>query len=696
MLKKILFIFATTCLIHYSYSQVLYSERFNAQSLNTATYTANSATQTYFYADIPANMFAIKNDTIPADTLTANYPFRANGQKKKAWLSYVPVNGTDTFAVSTSWLKPTGTANNWLITPTIYSITANSVLTWEAMAPDLNNQDGYEVYVTTNTSTTPVVGNFTSLVFSTSAEKSTWQTHGVSLAAYIGQNIRIAFKNNSANKYQLWIDDIIVSNMTNAYDASATSQNVYKYAANNTSNLITATFKNTGYTPVTNLTINYKMANGPVVSETKILSPALNYLDSKELTFTIPYSSSTALYNTFKIWPTLINGQPDAVATNDTVFGAITILSSVPAKKVLVEEFTSATCGWCPDGYTSLSSIVTTNTNVVAAAIHDNDNMSTASGNTLIADYSPTFPSASIDQYYYSSLNSVSVEKNNWNTIINQRLAMKAPATVTVSNVVFNATTQQIDATVSTTFYGDVKGDYRLNLYVKENNIYGPLTDNTDNQWNQQSYLFNVPASPYYQLGSYLNPTTNLLSGVDFKHQYTINQMLDGAYGAAGIIPSNGSTNGMTYTKNYSYTLPSATSGEFRYNVDNIYLIAVLSEYTADTKTRAVLNVAETKLNTNAEVLVSVKELTAKDIQLNIFPNPTSDVCYLNYKTSNDEFVTVNVFNALGELVYIESKNVNAGNVSHELNLKELNSGNYSVQVSFKNNSITKKLTIIK
>ena len=696
MLKKILFIFATTCLVHFTYAQVLYSERFNSQSLNTATYTANSTTQTYLYGDVPANMFVIKNDTIPADTLTGNYPFRASGQKKKAWLSYVPVNGTDTFAVSTSWLKPTGIANNWLITPTINGITANSVLTWEALAPDLNNQDGYEVYVTTNTSTTPVVGNFTSLIFSTSTEQSTWQTHGISLAAYAGQNIRIAFRNNSINKYQLWIDDIIVSNITHAFDASATSQNVYKYAANNTSNFITATFKNTGYTPITNLTINYKMANGPVVSETKILSPALNYLDSKELTFTVPYSSSTALYNTFKIWPTFINSQPDALTLNDTVYGAITILSSVPAKKVLVESFTSASCGWCPDSYSTLKSIVTTNTNVVAAAIHDNDNMSSSSNNTLIADYSPTFPSASIDQYYYSSLNSVSIEKNNWNAIINQRLAMRVPATVTVSNVSYNAGTQQIDATVSATFYGDVKGDYRLNLYVKENNIYGPLTDNTDNQWNQHSFLFNVPSSPYYQLGSYLNPTTNLLSGVDFKHQYTINQMLDGAYGAAGIIPVNGSTNGMTYTKNYSYTLPSATSGEFRYNVDNIYLIAVLSEYTADTKTRAVLNVAETKLNSNAEVLVSVKELTAKDIQLNVFPNPTSDVCYLNYKTSNDEFVTVNVFNALGELVYMESKHVNAGNVSHELNLKELNSGNYSVQVSFKNNSITKKLTIIK
>lgn len=83
----------------------------------------------------------------------------------------MPVNGTDTFAVSTSWLKPTGTANNWLITPTINNITANSVLTWEAMAPDLNNQDGYEVYVTTNTLSTPLVTDFSAPIFTTIAEK---------------------------------------------------------------------------------------------------------------------------------------------------------------------------------------------------------------------------------------------------------------------------------------------------------------------------------------------------------------------------------------------------------------------------------------------------------------------------------------------------------------------------------------------
>jgi len=696
MLKKLFYFIIVSFSVNNSFSQILYSERFNALSLNSGTFTANSSTQTYFYSDVPSTMTAINNGTLTADTLTGNYPFRANGQKQKAWLAYVPVNTTDTIAVSTSWVNPVGTANAWLITPIINNIAANTVLTWEAMAPDLNNLDGYEIYVSTNTSTNVAVGNFTSLLYSNSGEKNTWQSRGVSLGAYAGQNIRLAFKNNSSNKYQLWLDDIVVQNMTNGFDAGATSHDIYKYSTVNAVNTFSATFKNYGYTPITNLTINYKMANGVTVSEIKIISPALNYLDSKTLTFTTPYVSSTPIYNTYKIWSSTINSQSDQVSTNDTITGVITISSITPTKKVLLEQFTGTNYGWAPDGYTKSNSIVTTNTNVISASIHDGDNMIVTGGSNLVSDYANEFPSGTIDRHYFSSNNDVVIEKNNWSSFTTQRLAMKVPATVTITNVAYNTTTKQIDATVSTTFYGDVKGDYRLNLFVKENNVYGPVNDNTNNGWNQQSFLYNVGSSPYYQMGTYLNATTYLLSPAEYKHQCVVTYMADGAYGASGIIPTNGSTNGATYTKTYSYTLPTVAGGEFRYNADNIYLIGVVSEYDADTKKRSILNVEEVKLTSNPETIVSVKELTSKDIQLHVFPNPTTDVCYLNYTTSNNEFVTINVFNALGELVYIETKSVNSGNVTHELNLKELNAGNYSVQVSFKNNTVTKKLTIIK
>ena len=692
MLKKIFFLLSVFLNIHVLLSQVLYTERFNNLSLTSAT---TSASQPYLYGDVANGMFTINNGSLIADTLTGNYPFKKSGQEQKAWLAYKPSNQADTFAVSTSWFNPINSASAYLITPTINNIGANSVLTWQAMAPDVNNADGYEIYVTTAT-TTPVPGDFTTLIYSSTGEKNSWQTHGISLGAFIGQNIRIAFKNNSSDKYQLWLDDIVVENLATGFDASTVSHSIYKYSVINTNNIIAATFKNNGYTPITNLTINYKMDNGTTVSEIKILSPALEYLESRELTFSIPYFSNTPLYNGFKIWSSTINAQTDQVPNNDTITGAITISSSAPLKKVLVEQFTGTDYGWSPDGYTTLKSIVSTNTNVIAASIHDNDNMSIVSGDVLIADYATSFPSATVDQYYFKTTNAVAIEKNNWNTFITQRLAMKVPASVAVTNYTYNATTQQIDATVSSTFVGDVKGDYRLNLYIKENNVYGPIADSlTDNQWNQHNTLYNIPSSPYYQYGNLIG-SDYVMSSLAYKHQYTINQMMDGAYGVSGIIPTNGATNGVMYSKNYSYILPTLTPGEFRYNADNIYLIGVLSEYNADTKSRAILNVAEVKLTTNAETQVSVKELANTDIQLNLYPNPTTDICHLNFNLKTNEFIKINVYNTLGELVYIETKNVTAGNVDYILNLNELQSGNYSVQVSFKNNTITKKLTIIK
>ncbi len=701
-LKRTFLLFTVLVISYNLKAQTLYSERFNTLSLTTATYNANSITQTYLYGGVPVGMTAINSNSVIADTLSGNYPFRANGQKTKAWLGYKAPNQTDTFAVSTSWLKPIGTADALLITPTINNIAANTVLTWEALAPDANNMDGYEIFVSTNTVTAPNASDFinTNKVFTLAAENNSWTLRGVSLAAYAGQNIRIAFKNNSTDKYQLWLDDIIVKNITNGFDVVGLSNDTYKYGVINTNNVITSTFKNNGFTPLTSMTINYKVGPNSAVSQLVNFSPALNYLEERQLTFGLPFNSVTTSYNVLKTWANGLNGQNDQATLNDTTYGSLTISASSPAKKTLVEEHTGAWCGWCPDGYTKLSAIVATNTNVIATALHDNDNMSIPTANVLSNDYISSFPSATIDQYYFAANGKMGVDRLNWSNYINLRQVMKTPASVSITAVTYNSISRQIDATVQSSFVGDVKGDYRLNFYVKENNVYGPSNDLTDNNWNQHSYLYNVGASPYYQVGSLLNPgsipSTYLLNTNEFKHNYVINYIADGAYGAAGIIPSNAPTIGQTYSKAYTYTLPLPSGSEFRYNANNTYLIGVLTEYNTNTKQRAVLNTFELKLTSDPETTVGIKNNVTENISINLYPNPTSDVCYLNYYTNEPQLVTASIYNTLGELVSIQSMQTNTGNITQLLNTSELNQGNYSVVLNFKNNSITKKLIIIK
>lgn len=684
-------------------AQTLYSERFNGLSLTTGTNVTNGLN--FGYTNLPTGMVSINNGNFKADTLSANYPYKAPLQSQKAWLAYKPTpnaNINDTFAVSTSWLLPTGTAQAWMVTPLINNIASNSVLTWEAMAPDASNADGYEVYISTSTNSVVTVADFSIKLLTITAENNTWTSRGLSLAAYAGQNVRIAFKNNSTDKYQLWMDDIAVTNITNQYDVVGISSQTYKYALTNTTHSIAATFQNNGYAPITNLTLNYKVGTNATISEIQNFTSPIQYSDKKQLIVSNPFISSVSAYNDLKIWVSNINGQADQLPANDTVVSFITFQSFAPAKKVLIEEITQTQCGFGPDGQEKLKAVAT-NTNVVVASVHFLDNYDTFS-NVGLAAYTGNInpienPIGLIDRNYFNDATAFSVDRLNWNTYVTQRQNMVVPATVSITNVSYNSSTREVTATVASNFAGNIKGDYRLNLYVKENNVHGP-TGNMS--WYQLSYLYNVPTSAFYQVGALApgaptNPVSYMLNENEYKQQYLINDMLGSVDGLAGIIPTNGITAGQTYSTSFTYTLPTASSdGEFQYNDFNTYLVATVSEYNADIKQRNILNVTEVKLTADPESVVGVKEQAKLNFDINLYPNPATEAVILSYTLKETQAVTVSVYNTLGELMLFENTTAHAGKTNQVMNVSNLLSGNYSVVARFKNETLTQKLTIIK
>ncbi|HEX9980971.1 MAG TPA: choice-of-anchor J domain-containing protein [Flavobacterium sp.] len=116
----------------------------------------------------------------------------------------------DFAALSTSWYTPAGTSNDWLVSPQIDLTTAPSAfLLWDAKAQDPSYPDGYTLKLSTNGGNT--VADFTVDLFTIGAENTTWTTRTVDLSAYSGQTVRIAFVNNSTDKYVLLVDNILVS-----------------------------------------------------------------------------------------------------------------------------------------------------------------------------------------------------------------------------------------------------------------------------------------------------------------------------------------------------------------------------------------------------------------------------------------------------------------------------------------------------
>lgn len=111
-------------------------------------------------------------------------------------------------AMSTSYYTPAGTSNDWLISPQIAVSGASPTLYWDAKAQDNDYPDGYKVMLAPNGGNT--VADFTVELYNTTGENSFWTSRAASLTPYIGQNVRIAFVNNSNDKFVLLVDNIKV------------------------------------------------------------------------------------------------------------------------------------------------------------------------------------------------------------------------------------------------------------------------------------------------------------------------------------------------------------------------------------------------------------------------------------------------------------------------------------------------------
>ena len=120
------------------------------------------------------------------------------------WIS-VMISDENSVVISPSWLNPTGTADDWLITPAI-EIFPETVLEWQAEALNPSFRDGYQVLISTSST---VLDDFTPIM-EIPAEEAKPTLRLLDLAAYAGQQIYIAFRNNSVNKHAIALDEIKV------------------------------------------------------------------------------------------------------------------------------------------------------------------------------------------------------------------------------------------------------------------------------------------------------------------------------------------------------------------------------------------------------------------------------------------------------------------------------------------------------
>ena len=188
-----------------------------------------------------------------------------------------------------------------------------------------------------------------------------------------------------------------------------------------------------------------------------------------------------------------------------------------------------------------------------------------------------------VDRFYFTDLQTTTIDRPYYTNRVNARLNMVTPASVSIINKTYNVTNNLLTFTIKADFVGEVKGDYRINAYIIENQVGGVVSDTTINGYNQLNNYYNIPWSPYYQKG-YYSPTgdTYVLNLGQYRHQNALIYSFDGSYGNGGLIPTIGGTQNQSYQQTYTYTIPTPSNGTNKFNVDNMYVVGFVAEYSTD------------------------------------------------------------------------------------------------------------------
>jgi hypothetical protein len=699
-MKYIYLLLITVLCFKNSSAQIIFSN--SAGNLTLQTYSAGATTT--HYTTVPTAFSTIEdgfNNNVGLSVSNPNQPFNVPALKTAGWAVVYNQQDNDTFFVSTSWLDSAKATSRWLITPQITGIVPNTVLTWKAKSPDPTYADAYEVYGTAKTGTLTsvdfTIGDrlFSIANYSTSSggENSSWTSRSINLTPFAGQNLRFAFKNYSTDKYQLWIDDIQVITLTNSLDLGITAIKADKYILTNTQKAIGLSYSNYGATAVNSILLNYKIGTSSVQTESISLNNPINYLETNTFTFSLPYSISSAGLYPLKCWISSVNGQQDQSQLNDTLVMNITVQNSSPKKHVLVEQFVSANDGESCYSQSVLTSLKNDST-IIAVNVHDADSLKDSRANALISAYKKNFSTATINRNFDDSLGSVALPRTYYSNRINKQLTAITPVSVSLINTSYQSLTKTLTFTVKADFTGEVKGDYRLNAYLTENNVSGSNADTTVNGFNQLNNYYNAPWSPFYQTGYFSNTyNTYVLKSWQYKHQNVLVYSFDFTFGLGGTILQTGGTQGQSFQKTYTLTLPTLTTGISKYNPDNIYIVGFVAEYSTNNNACTILNVAQTKLTSNPEV-VGINEGTTTGLEFKLYPNPSSGNVFLSNSTLAVTNYQIKVADVLGNCVYWQ--NFYNTLLPKHIDLTALNDGVYVLSINSNQHTCTQKIIIKK
>ncbi len=460
-------------------------------------------------------------------------------------------------------------------------------------------------------------------------------------------------------------------------DAELTNVSLPAILANGSSTTISGEVINAGSSAISAFDVKYTVNGGTVASES-FTGQSISSGTKGSFTLTNPYVGTPGNKD-FQFW---VEVAGDARAFNDTINTTATVnAGGSGTKKVLVEEFTTAVCQFCPDGEVVVNQIRNTIPEAVTVGIHagfGTDAMTIPAHSAYASAFTTGAPTAAIDRKIFSGETRVGHSRGNWVANTSAQSTALTPLDITLVGALTAANT--VDLTVDVDFVDFLPNwqDANLTIFVVEDSVIG-----TGSGYNQVNAYQGQTGHPYGNAG---NPI------VGYPHRHVVRAIGSGtsAWGDETFFTSAPAINS-NFSKTYTISLnPSWDQSKMEF-------IAFVNYYDASTgeNEREIVNV--NKINFS-DLVVGVAKNNINVTDFTVYPNPVQNgMVNVKFGLKKSEDVTVEVVNVLGEVVTsINRGTLVAGEQKMNLNVDDLNSGIYFVKVIAGNEVSTQRVSVIK
>ena len=557
-------------------------------------------------------------------------------------------------AISVSWTEPEGSmCDRWLVTPAIPITDSGMFLRFDAYGyEDGTYAERMEVKISTTNNSKE---SFTTSLLNLPAVPAGLSTQLVDLSAYVGQTVYLSFI-NKGDGYYLILDNIsILRPVQNEIELS--SVNTPAYARVGADFDVKGVVVNKGAAALTSFDVTYSVDGGDNVATYTVSGINVPYNGTYTFTHNVPANIAAEGAHEILVTVSNPNGVEDD-ATNNAASKAITIYENGTQRTVLLEQFTTAKCGYCPGAHDYLNEMLTGKNNVIWMAHHAGyytDNLTIPENEEMLVFYNDggytSAPAAMLDRTYFPEsgnpgpvMSAYDVEEE----FLDNQISVPSFVTVNISNIIYDTVSRQLSVTVSGEVLTDISAynSPRVSLYIKEDGIKMSQSGGSSN----------------------------------YIHNNAMRDAVSDVWGDADVITST--TAGSTFSKTYNYTIPGV------WKPRNLELVAFVTEYNSNVNQRSVLNATEVRLADSVQVN-QIGIVEASDIELVVYPNPATDYAMVS---SNAVITEVAIINTLGQT--IATIPANAENV--QINTQDLAKGIYMISITTAEGKAVKKLTVTK